>query len=36
MPLSGLSGQKIKDCLSLIHEFENVKKADQLTSLLKV
>ena len=36
MPLSGLSGQKIKDCLSLIHEFENVKKADQLTSLLKI
>jgi 2-methylcitrate dehydratase PrpD len=36
MPLSNLSDQKIKDSLSVIHEFEKIKTADQLTSLLKV
>jgi 2-methylcitrate dehydratase PrpD len=36
MPLSQMSDQKIKDSLSLIHEFEKIKTADQLTSLLKV
>lgn len=35
MPLSQLSDQKIKDTLSLIHEFEKIQTADQLTSLLK-
>ena len=36
MPLSRLPDQKIKDSLSVIHEFEKIKSADQLTSLLKV
>jgi len=36
MPLSRLSNQKIRDSLSLIHEFEKIKKTDQFTSLLKV
>jgi hypothetical protein len=36
MPLSHLSDQKIKDSLSMIHEFEKIKTVDQLTELLKV
>ncbi len=36
MPLSHLSDLKIKDSLSVIHEFEKIKTAGQLTSLLKV
>jgi hypothetical protein len=34
MPDSRLPARRIEECLKMIHDFEQVKKASQLTGLL--